>query len=111
VKAVNYPFLPSHPQFELAKRQMRRGGGMLTVEVEGGLDGAKRFLDKLEMVSLTANLGDTRTTATHPTTTTHSKLTEAERLSVGITPGLVRLSVGLEHREDLLRDLKQALSR
>ena len=109
LKAVNYPFLASHPQNALAKKQMKRGGGMVTVELAGGVDAAKRFLDKLEMLSLTANLGDTRTTVTHPASTTHSKMTEGERMSVGITPGLVRISVGLEHRDDVLSDVLSAL--
>jgi O-succinylhomoserine sulfhydrylase len=89
---------------------MRRGGGMLTLELKGGLEAGRKFLDHLEMLSLTANLGDSRSTATHPASTTHSKLTEAERLAVRITPGLVRISVGLEHPQDVLRDILQALS-
>ncbi|MEI8095271.1 MAG: PLP-dependent transferase [Spirochaetales bacterium] len=108
LKAVNYPFLPSHRHYELAKRQMKRGGGMITIELSG-VEAAKRFLDKLEMLSLTANLGDTRTTVTHPASTTHSKMTEPERQAVGITQGLVRISVGLEHRDDVLRDITTAL--
>ncbi|MFO7682066.1 MAG: aminotransferase class I/II-fold pyridoxal phosphate-dependent enzyme [Chloroflexota bacterium] len=107
---VKYPHLPSHPQYELAQRQMRRGGGMVTFEVKGGLEAGRRFLDALEMCSLTANLGDSRTIATHPASTTHSSLTEAERLAVGITPGLIRLSVGLEHVDDIVADLAQALA-
>ena len=108
--ALTYPFLASHPQVALAKRQMRRGGGMLTLELKGGLEAGRKFLDHLEMLSLTANLGDSRSTATHPASTTHSKLSEAERLAVRITPGLVRISVGLEHPQDVLRDILQALS-
>lgn len=108
---VKYPFLPSHPQYELAKRQMRLGGSMLTFELIGGMDRAKRFMDALQMISLTSNLGDTRTIATHPTSTTHSKLSEAERLSVGITPGLIRISVGLEHADDIWSDIEQAIAR
>ena len=109
VNYVKYPFLPSHPQYELAKKQMLHGGGLFTFEVKGGLERGRKFLDSLQLLSLTANLGDTRTIATHPASTTHSKLTEEERQTVGITTGLVRISVGLEHRDDILRDIHQAL--
>ncbi len=108
VRAVRYPFLASHPQHALARRQMRWGGGVLTIET-GAYDAARRFLDGLELCSHSPNLGDTRTIVTHPASTTHSKLSEAERAQVGITPGLVRISVGLEHPEDLLADLRGAL--
>lgn len=108
---VKHPSLKSHPHHELAKRQMRRGGGLLTLDLKGGLESGKRFLDALELCSLTANLGDTRTTATHPGSTTHSKLSDAEKAAVGIGPGTVRISAGLEHRDDLLADLVQALER
>jgi O-succinylhomoserine sulfhydrylase len=104
-----YPFLPSHPQYALAKKQMRAGGGIVTFEVKGGLEQGKRFLDALKMCSLSPNLGDTRTIATHPASTTHSKLKEEERLAVGITAGMVRISVGLEHIDDIIADIKQAL--
>ncbi len=107
---VRYPFLPSHPQRELAREQMRNGGGIVTFEVEGGGDAAKRFLDSLSMISLSSNLGDTRSIATHPASTTHSKLTEEERAAVGITAGLVRISVGLEAFEDIVEDVDRALS-
>ena len=106
---VKYPFLPSHPQYALAKKQMRHGGGLLTFEVKGGIERGKRFLDHLKIISLTANLGDTRTIATHSASTTHSKLTEEERLAVGITPGLIRISVGLEYVHDLITDINNAL--
>ncbi|MCA9994091.1 MAG: PLP-dependent transferase, partial [Anaerolineales bacterium] len=109
VAFVKYPHLPSHPQYELAKRQMRRGGGIVTFELKGGVAQGRRFLDALHLCSLTANLGDSRTIATHPASTTHSSLTEAERLAVGITPGLVRVSVGLEHPDDIVADIVQAL--
>jgi O-succinylhomoserine sulfhydrylase len=111
LKAVKHPSLASHPQHALAKRQMKRGGGLLTLDLRGGLEAGKRFLDALQLCSLTANLGDTRTTATHPASTTHSKLTDAERVAVGIGPGTVRISAGLEHRDDLLTDLGQALAK
>lgn len=106
---VKYPFLPSHPQYELAKKQMKAGGGIVTFEVKGGQERAFRFLDKLEMILYTSNLGDVRSIATHPGSTTHSKLNEEERLSLGITPGTVRLSVGLEDKEDIIGDILQAL--
>jgi O-succinylhomoserine sulfhydrylase len=109
VTDVKYPFLPSHPQYELAKRQMRGGGALVSFKVEGGLERGRRFMDAVEMCSLTANLGDTRTIVSHPSSTTHAKLTEQERLAVGITPGLVRVSVGLEHPDDVIADLAQAL--
>ena len=109
VISVKYPFLPTHPQYELAKKQMRQGGGLFTFELTGGLVRGKRFLDALQMLSLTANLGDTRTICTHPASTTHSKLTDEERKAVGITPGLIRLSVGLEHVDDIESDLLQAI--
>ncbi|HLG03951.1 MAG TPA: O-succinylhomoserine sulfhydrylase [Bacteroidia bacterium] len=108
---VKYPFLPSHPQHEIAKRQMKSGGGVLSFELKGGREQGKKFLDELKMCSLTANLGDTRTTVTHPASTTHAKLTEDERLSAGITPGLVRVSAGLEHIADISEDIVQALEK
>lgn len=110
INRVFYPFLPSHPQYELAKRQMRYGGGIVTFEVKGGQEMSMRFLNQIRLISLSANLGDTRTIATHPASTTHSKLTEEERLAVGITPGLIRISVGLEHIDDISGDIIQALN-
>lgn len=109
VESVRYPFLPSHPQHEVARRQMSAGGGLVTFTVEGGLAQGRRFLDALRLCSLTANLGDARTIATHPASTTHAKVSEADRLAVGITPGLIRLSVGLEDVEDVIADVGQAL--
>ncbi len=109
LESVRYPFLPSHPQFELARKQMTHGGGILTFVVKGGLERAMSFLDCLKWLSMSANLGDTRTIVTHPTTTTHSKLTEAERLAAGIKPGMVRISVGLENVNDILEDLEEGL--
>ena len=106
---VKYPFLPSHPAVDIAKKQMRLGGGLVSFEVAGGLERGRRFLDSLEMVSLTANLGDAKTIATHPASTTHSKLTDAERAEVGISPGFVRISAGLEHIDDIITDLARAL--
>lgn len=111
VEWVRYPFLESHPGYQLARRQMRYGGGLLTFELKGGQARAKRFLDALQMLSLTANLGDTRTIVTHPATTTHSKLSDEERSAVGITPGLIRVSAGLEHPTDILADIEQAIEK
>ena len=109
VAKVKYPFLPSHPQHALAKKQMRLGGGLVTFEVKGGLDQGRKVLNNLKMISHTPNLGDTRTIAIHPASTTHSKLTDAERAAVGITPGLIRISVGLEDIEDIIGDIKQSI--
>lgn len=108
---VSYPFLPSHPQYELAKRQMKLGGGIVTIEVKGGVERAMRFLNASEMCSLSSNLGDTRTILTHPASTTHSKLKPEEQLAVGIRPGLIRISVGLENIKDILADVNQALEK
>jgi len=111
VSDVRYPFLPSHPQYELAKRQMTGGGAVLSFKLEGGLEQGRRFLDAVEMCSLTANLGDTRTIVSHPSSTTHAKLTEEERQAVRITPGLVRVSVGLEDPADVIVDIQRALEK
>lgn len=110
VVKVKYPFLPSHPQYELAKKQMKLGGGVVTFEIKGGIDRGRKFLNSLKMLSHSANLGDTRSIATHPASTTHSKLSEEERLAVGILPGLVRISVGLENIHDILADIEQAIN-
>ena len=109
VEIVKYPFLPSHPQYALAKKQMRAGGGIVTFIVKGGIDRGRRFLNASTMATHTANLGDSRTIITHPASTTHSKLTDADRASVGILPGLIRVSVGLEHADDIIAELKQCL--
>ena len=106
---VRYPFLASHPQHALARRQMSAGGGIVVLVVKGGLPRARAFIDALALVSHSPNLGDTRTIVTHPASTTHSKLTEEERQRVGIAPGLVRISVGLEHVDDVIADVAQAL--
>lgn len=111
IAKLKYPFLNSHPQVAIAKKQMKNGGGIVCFELKGGLESGKKFLDNLQMLSLTANLGDTRSIASHPASTTHAKLTEAERQAVNITPGLIRISVGLENREDILTDIKQALEK
>ncbi|MDC8101916.1 O-succinylhomoserine sulfhydrylase [Chryseobacterium rhizosphaerae] len=109
VELVKYPFLKSHPSYEVAKKQMKLGGNIVAFEIKGGIEGGRNFLDKIQMCSLSANLGDTRTIVTHPASTTHSKLSDEERNEVGITAGLVRCSVGLENVEDIIADLKQAL--
>ena len=109
VSLVKYPFLKSHPSYETAKKQMKLGGNIVAFEVKGGIEAGKNFLNKIKMCSLSANLGDTRTIVTHPASTTHSKLSDEERNEVGITAGLVRCSVGLEHADDIIEDLKQAL--
>ena len=109
VNWVKYPFLKSHPKYELAKKQMRLGGNIVAFEIEGGLQAGKDFLDSVEMVSLTANLGDSRTIVSHPASTTHSKLSAEEKAVVGITDGMIRISVGLEHQDDILADILQAL--
>lgn len=110
IQKVMYPFLPSHPQYEIAKKQMKQGGGIVTLVIDGGVEAASRFMNKLKMFSISANLGDTRSIATHPATSTHSKLTEDERLQVGIEQGTIRLSIGLEHINDILGDIDQALA-
>lgn len=109
VTRVKYPMLPSHPQFNLAKKQMRLGGGLVTFEVKGGLNQGRKFLNSLQMISHTPNLGDTRTIAIHPASTTHSKLTDEERAAVGISPGLIRISAGLENVQDIIADIERAI--
>jgi O-succinylhomoserine sulfhydrylase len=106
---LKYPFLPSHPQYEVAKKQMKDGGGLFCFELKEGLEGGRKFLDRLQILSRTANLGDTRTIASHPASTTHAKLSNEERLNVGITPGMIRISAGLENNDDILNDILQAL--
>lgn len=106
---VKYPLLPSHPQYHLAKKQMKLGGGVVTFEIKGGIERGRKFLNSLKLISHSANLGDTRTIATHPASTTHSKLTDVERAAVGITPGLIRISVGLENIKDIIADMDQAI--
>ena len=111
INQVIYPFLPSHPQYELAKKQMKWGGGIVSFEVKGGLKAAMSLLGELKFCSLSSNLGDTRTILTHPASTTHSRLSPDEKKAVGITEGLIRISVGLEHIDDIIADLKQAMEK
>ncbi len=109
VEEVRYPFHPSHPQYALAKKQMKRGGNIVAFQVKGGLEGGKQFIDAVQLCSRSSNLGDTRTIVTQPALSTHSKLSAEDRLAVEITDGLIRISVGLEHTDDIINDLKQAL--
>ncbi len=109
LERLDYPHLPSHPQYALARKQMKLGGGIITLNLRNGADGARRFVDGLSLASITANLGDTRTIATHPATSTHARLTEEARLQVGITQGLVRMSIGLESVEEIIADIQKAL--
>ncbi|MGB0837746.1 MAG: trans-sulfuration enzyme family protein [Flavobacteriaceae bacterium] len=109
VNWVKYPFLKSHPQYEIAKKQMRLGGVVVAFEVKGGVNGGREFFDAIKMCSLSANLGDTRTIVTHPASTTHAKLAKEDKLAVGITDGAVRLAVGLEHVDDIIADIAQAI--
>ena len=107
---VKYPFLKSHPQYKVAQKQMKLGGNIVAFEIKGGLEAGRNFLNNIKMCSLSANLGDTRTIVTHPSSTTHGRLSEEDRLNVGITNGLVRISVGLENVNDIIEDIEQALS-
>lgn len=109
VETVYYPFLPSHPQYELAKKQMKAGGGVISFLLKGGIDQGKRFLNSNDWLTHGVNLGDTRTIITHPSSTTHSKLSEEERLEVGILPGLIRVSVGLEHIDDIAKEIDRMI--
>jgi O-succinylhomoserine sulfhydrylase len=111
ISSVKYPFLESHPQYAIAKKQMSNGGGIVTFELKGGIESGRKFLNALQMLSMTNNLGDSRSIASHPASTTHSKLSEAERQAVGISAGLIRISVGLEHVQDILDDILQALDK
>jgi O-succinylhomoserine sulfhydrylase len=106
---LRYPFLPSHPHYAIAQKQMKNGGGIFCFELKGGIESGRKFLNNLKMLSLTANLGDTKSIASHPASTTHAKLTEQERQAINITPGLIRISVGLEYWEDIFNDIFQAL--
>lgn len=106
---VRYPFLQSHPHYAIAKKQMSAGGGIVTFSLKGGYEAGSKFMNKLKMIKISPNLGDSRSIATHPASSTHCKLSEEERLKVGITSGLIRISVGLEDKDDILEDILQAL--
>jgi len=110
LESVIYPFLENHPQYQLAKTQMTSGGGILGLKIKGDQSATMRFMNHLEMISISPNLGDTRTIATHPSSSTHMRLSEEERAAVGITPNLVRISVGLEHVDDIYQDIILALN-
>ncbi|WP_371735186.1 trans-sulfuration enzyme family protein [Zobellia sp. B3R18] len=109
VNWVRYPFLKSHPKHEIAKKQMKAGGCVVAFEVKGGVEAGQKFFDSIQMLSLSANLGDARSIVTHPASTTHSKLSVEERAETGVTDGMVRVSVGLEHIDDIIADISQAL--
>jgi O-succinylhomoserine sulfhydrylase len=111
VKMVKYPFLKSHPKYAIAKKQMKAGGAVVAFELEGGLDTGKKFFNSIQMLSLSANLGDSRSIVTHPASTTHAKLSPEARLEAGITDGLIRVSVGLEHIVDIIKDVSQAIEK
>jgi len=111
VNWVKYPFLKSHPQYEVAIKQMKLGGNIVAFEVKNGIKGGQTFFDNIKMCSMSANLGDTRTIVTHPASTTHNKLEDQDKLAVGITGGMVRCSVGLEHIDDVIADIQQALDK
>ncbi|HTF82381.1 MAG TPA: PLP-dependent transferase, partial [Cytophagales bacterium] len=111
IELVKYPLLPSHPHYATAQKQMKKGGALVTFVVKGGVDRGRNLLNAVQMMSHTANLGDSRTIITHPASTTHSKLSDAERAQVGILPGLIRISCGLEHVDDIISDLDQALTK
>ena len=109
VERVIHPFLESHPDHQIARRQMKKGGGLVAFETRGGVEAGRKFLDKLAMCSLSANLGDTRTIVTHPASTTHARISAEARAAAGITDGMIRISVGLEHLDDVWADLSNAL--
>jgi O-succinylhomoserine sulfhydrylase len=111
INSLKYPFLPSHPQHAIVLKQMQNGGGIVCFDLKGGIESGRKFMDSLQMLSLTGNLGDTRSIASHPASTTHAKLSEEERKAVNITPGLIRISIGLEHKDDILQDILQALEK
>lgn len=108
VSSVKYPFLPSHPQYQIAIKQMKLGGNIIAFELNGGKDAGKKFIDSIKLFSISANLGDTRTIVTHPATSTHSKLNATELAEANLTEGLIRISVGLEHIDDIITELNTA---
>lgn len=111
VEEVRFPFHKAHPQYAIAKKQMKRGGNIVAFQVKNGIEGGKQFMDNVAMCSRSSNLGDSRTIVTQPSISTHSKLSVEDRLAVGITDGLIRISVGLEHINDIIGDIKQALDK
>lgn len=111
VSMVKYPFLKSHPKHEIAKKQMKAGGAVVAFEINGGLETGKAFFNNIQMLSLSANLGDSRSIVTHPASTTHAKLSPEERAHAGISDGLIRVSVGLENSKDIIADVAQAIEK
>ena len=113
VEKVVYPGLEDHPDHKTAKKYFRKDlfGGILTFEVKGGFEAGKTFINSVELASLLANVGDAKTLVIHPASTTHSQLSESERNESGATPGLIRVSVGIEHIDDIIEDFEQALSK
>jgi O-succinylhomoserine sulfhydrylase len=109
VERVTYPSLESHPDHAIARSQMKKGGGLVAFEIRGGIEAGRKFLDNLSMCSLSANLGDTRTIVTHPASTTHARISPEARAAAGITNGMIRISAGLEHVDDIWADLGNAL--
>lgn len=110
VSQVKYPFLPSHPQYKIAKKQMKLGGNIIAFELKGGKEAGRKFINRIKLFSISANLGDTRTIVTHPATSTHSKLSTEELIEANLTEGLIRISIGLEHIEDIISELNQAFA-
>lgn len=110
VLSVKYPFLKSHPQYEIAIKQMKFGGNIIAFELKGGKVAGKKFIDSIKLFSVSANLGDTRTIVTHPASSTHSKLNSEELKAANLTEGLIRISIGLENLEDIYSEINQALS-
>lgn len=108
VSSVKYPFLSSHPQYEIAKKQMKLGGNIIAFELQGGKEAGRKFIDSIQLFSISANLGDTRTIVTHPASSTHSKLNAEELKEANLTEGLIRISIGLEHVDDIIAELNQA---
>ena len=110
VEKVNYSGLPSNKYYELAKKYLKNGsGGMISIEIKGGKDAAAKFINALQLVSHVANVGDSKTLAIHPASTTHEQLSEEEQKRSGVTPGMVRISTGIEHIDDIIADISQAL--
>jgi len=110
ISKVFYPFLPSHPQYQIAKKQMKNGGALIAFEIKGDKKDCFNFMNKLQLIDISNNLGDSKTLLTHPSSTTHSNLSADDKLLIGITPTLCRLSVGIEHVDDLINDLQQSLT-
>lgn len=111
VEFTKYPFLPSHPQYDIAIKQMKQGGNIIAFGIKGGLDAGRTFINSVKLCSCSANLGDSRTIVTHPASTTHGKVSKQDKLNMGITDNLIRLSVGLENAKDIIADLTQALNK